>query len=391
MDNDTAVGHVPPKLEDATEWYLTLSDPEVSDKVLNDWQTWLALSVSNREAFSEVQEIMRLSSRVVSAPWPDENELLDDCYRGDVSVENWCSEQAGGCQTLPPQARMQQHRSLATTRLWRFAAIALVSVGAGFVWWAGFPAPQSDSALAVHETVAAEHRQIELSDGSVISLGARTLISVAYTDEYRRVLLERGEAYFEVAKDKRRPFEVRAGNRIIKAVGTAFNVTRHSERVVVAVTEGEVVVEKKVTRRAIVDASSATVSPIHDVMPARLQAGQKFIYSPGRNEVVTTADPAAVTAWREGRLKFRNEPLRHVLEDVNRYSSRDIALGNDTIGDMRFTGTVFQDNIDGWLASVERAFALEARQTGDGGIVLLPGERRAIEKADTGRPNNERP
>ena len=145
------------------------------------------------------------------------------------------------------------------------------------------------------------------------------------------------------------------------------------------------------TRRAIVDVSSATVSPIDDVMPARLQAGQKLVYSQGRNEVVTTADPAAATAWREGHLKFRNEPLRHVLEDVNRYSSRDIGLGDDAIGDMRFTGTVFQDNIDGWLASVEQAFALEVRQTGDGGIVLLPAERRAIEKADTGRPNSERP
>lgn len=352
MGNDASAERTRTVLEEATDWYLTLSDRDVTDRALNDWQAWLASSASHREAFSEVQEIMQLSSRVASAPWPDENELLGDRYRGDVPIEDWQSTRG----TAP-----RSHLKAATPWVWRIAAVVLLSIGIALVWQNGMPGSAGDGAFAVHETAAAEHRQVELADGSVISLGARTLISVAYTDAYRRILLERGEAYFEVAKDKFRPFEVQAGSRVITAVGTAFNVTRHSERVVVAVTEGVVVVEE--------DAAQTVEAP-----PARLQAGQQFAYSHQSGEAITAADPAAVTAWREGRLKFRNEPLRHVLEDVNRYSSRDITLGNETIGEMTFTGTVFQDNIDGWLASIEQAFPLIAQQTRDGGIVLLPRE-----------------
>ena len=379
MRNDIATEPPRTLLEEATEWYLILSDPEVSDRALNDWQAWLARSVSHREAFSEVQEIMQLSSQVADVPWPDENELLDDAYRGDVSIESWRSgaDHAHRTRLLPGEAR--RSAKSVVPWLWRFAAAVLLSIGIGFVWLAGIPNPASDDAFAVHETAAAEHRELALSDGSVISLGARTLISVAYTDEHRRILLERGEAYFEVAKDKRRPFEVQAGGRIIKAVGTAFNVTRHSERVVVAVTEGVVVVEEGTAPTGTAGVGRTAAVPATDARPARLEAGQQFAYTNDSGEVIEVTDPAAVTAWREGRLKYRNEPLRHVLEDVNRYSSRDITLGDDTIGEMTFTGTVFQDRVDDWLVSIEQAFPLDARQTRDGGIVLLPKDDQAID------------
>lgn len=372
MRDDIATEQPRTLLEEATEWYLILSNPEVSDQALNDWQVWLARSASHREAFSEVQEIMQLSSQVADVPWPDENELLGDVYRGDVSIESWQPRAEGTHRTRLSARESRQPAKTVTSWAWRIAAAVLLSIGIGFLWLSGMPEPGSADAFAVHETAAAEHREISLSDGSVISLGARTLISVAYTDEHRRILLERGEAYFEVAKDKRRPFEVQAGSRIIKAVGTAFNVTRHSERVVVAVTEGVVVVEEDIAQTGAAAAGGTAAAEVTDARPARLEAGQKFAYTNYSDEVVETADPAAVTAWREGHLKYRSEPLRHVLEDVNRYSSRDITLGNDTIGEMTFTGTVFQDRIDDWLASIEQAFPLDTRQTRDGGIVLLP-------------------
>lgn len=386
MRNDIATEQPKTLLEEATEWYLILSDPEVSDQALKDWQAWLARSTSHREAFSEVQEIMQLSSRVADAPWPDENELLGDAYRGDVSIESWQSKPDDTHRARMPAGEARQPAKVVTPWVWRVAAAVVLSIGVGLVWWAGMRGPAGDDAFAVHETAAAEHREITLSDGSVISVGARTLISVAYTDEYRRILLERGEAYFEVAKDKRRPFEVRAGSRVIKAVGTAFNVTRHSERVVVAVTEGVVVVEEGTAQTGAAAAGETTAGPTVDVRPARLEAGQQFAYTNYSDEVIEAADPAAVTAWREGRLKYRNEPLRHVLEDVNRYSSRNITLGNDTIGEMTFTGTVFQDKIDDWLASMEQAFPLDARQTRDGGIVLLPKDGKTLDSQTASDP-----
>src|SRR6202020_2602328 len=95
----------------------------------------------------------------------------------------------------------------------------------------------------VFETEIGENRRVTLADGSVISLGGNTRIEVALSEKVRAIELTRGEALFKVAKDSARPFKVRAGDATIIAVGTEFNVERDSDRDVVSVTEGQVVVK----------------------------------------------------------------------------------------------------------------------------------------------------
>jgi transmembrane sensor len=175
-------------------------------------------------------------------------------------------------------------------------------------------------------------------------LGGDTALRVAFDDTFRRVELTRGEAFFTVAKNPARPFEVRAGAATVRALGTAFNVRRGSERVVVAVLEGRV---------RITGAESPVAVPV--------AAGeQSVVIESSVQAAVRLASPASATAWQSGRLAFDQEPLRYALEVVNRYSPKPIVVENDSLGALLITGSVLSENVDGWVKSLESAFGLEA-------------------------------
>ncbi len=199
-----------------------------------------------------------------------------------------------------------------------------------------------------------------LADGSIVSLGGDTRIEVALSKNVRAIELTRGEALFKVAKDSARPFKVRAGDATIIAVGTEFNVERDSDRAVVSVTEGRVVVDP-VT-------GLLPVSLLQEFKPklrsVRVSAGQQTTAgSAGIEEPTKMEDPA--TGWQIGHLAFRLQPLRYVLEDVNRYARKPIVLETESMGTLVITGTVERENIGGWVKSLEHAFDLQATEEAD--------------------------
>ena len=73
----------------------------------------------------------------------------------------------------------------------------------------------------------------------------------------------------------------------------------------------------------------------------------------------------AATGWQIGHLVFRLQPLRYVVEDVNRYARKPIVLESDSVGALMITGTVERENIPGWIKSLERAFDLQVTEDAD--------------------------
>ena len=99
------------------------------------------------------------------------------------------------------------------------------------------------------------------------------------------------------------------------------------------------------------------------------ESSQTTAGSAGIEEPTKMEDPA--TGWQTGHLAFRLQPLRYVLEDVNRYAQKPIVLGSDDVGTLVITGTVERENIAGWVKSLERAFNLQASEDADQ-IILRP-------------------
>jgi len=198
---------------------------------------------------------------------------------------------------------------------------------------------------------------VPLEDGSRIILGGNSRVEVSLSKNLRAIELQRGEAFFVVAKDHTRPFKVHAGEATVTAVGTEFNVRRESDRVVVAVTEGRVVVEPV--------SPLVPIALLREFKPklraVRVGAGEKTSAGDaGIEDASKMDDVAAMTSWQTGRLAFRLQPLKYVLQDVNRYAPKPIVLEDQRIGSLSITGTVERDSIGDWISSLERAFDLQA-------------------------------
>ncbi len=328
----------------AADWLVRLRNPEVSLEETLAWQAWMKEDPCHAQAFERVEAVAELMPHVRPPREPAPRELARDTYDASTSLKEW-------------RAPQRRERTLAMA-----ASLALLAAGASFAVYFGSSTLRSDVPSYEVATMVGENRTISLRDGSKITLGGDTRVAIALSDSLRDIELSRGEALFTVAKDPLRPFKVRAGNATVVAVGTEFNVRRASDRAIVSVTEGRVIVEPigHLLPVALLREFKPKLRPVH------LDAGQQTMADDaGIGSATRIEDPAAATSWQSGQLAFRLQPLRYVLEDVNRYAPKPIVLDDQDLGTLLITGMVTRENVDGWIESLERGFALRATEEPD--------------------------
>jgi transmembrane sensor len=149
----------------------------------------------------------------------------------------------------------------------------------------------------------------------------------------------------------------------VTAVGTAFSVRRAGDSVSVVVIEG--VVDVKAERGAAAEPAVL-----------RAEAGQRVRFDRGElTQSPESAAPEIATAWQEGRLQFVDEPLRLVVASVNRYSEREIVIADHATEELRFTGTVFEKGVEGWLQGVATVFPIRIIELDKRRVMIVPGQR----------------
>lgn len=217
----------------------------------------------------------------------------------------------------PAPAPLHQPAPLARRSFLRYGGLAAclaATVGVG-----GFYTLQRQAVLT---TAKGEFRKVPLADTSIAEINSGSRIEVRFTDRQRQVNLRRGEAWFEVAKDKTKPFIVESGKARIRAVGTAFAVRRFANGTEVLVTEGTVQVWTQ-------DASARR---------QLLTVGERAFLADG---ITVTRQPNEVQrklAWREGKLILKNQTLSEAVVDFNRYSSKTIVIRDAALGGRRLFG-----------------------------------------------------
>lgn len=325
----------------AAEWFLRLQGAEVTLDDTLAWQVWLNESPRNAEAFARLEEMAQVLRSVPTQLRVSARELERDRYDGSIPLKEWS------------EPRSPLRRPWVSLRI--AGVLAGIVVALSTSYW-------QRPASSTFTTAVGENRNITLVDGSTVALGGDTRIEVALSGGVRAIELFKGEALFTVAKDPLRPFKVRVGDATIVALGTTFDVQRDSDRAIVAVTEGRVLVEPVAhfLPVAVLQGFRPKLRAVH------LDAGQQTVAgSAGIEDPTEVEDATAATAWQTGRLAFRLQPLRYVLEDVNRYSRKPIVLEDPGLGSLVITGTVERDNISGWVSSLERVFDLEATEEPD--------------------------
>ena len=274
-------------------------------------------------------------------------------------------------EELPPVAAgatRQSHQPAGKTMgsraavVWSLAAAAALMLG--FFWWRNDLRNPNEG----YATAAGILRKIDLPDGSTVTLNANSDATVQYSSGARRVLLDAGEAHFEVAHDEARPFLVTAGGVTVRAVGTAFNVRLAAASIEVVVTAGKV--------RLSAPEQSTGAKPEALAAAQLLEKGDRGVVPRGATEVVpiiTRLEPAQLQeaiAWQEQMLVFSETPLREVIAQFNRHNRTQLHLGDADLGARRVGGTFAAGNVEAFVSLLERGGDLKAERRGDREIVL---------------------
>jgi transmembrane sensor len=281
---------------------------------------------------------------VLSLPASAHPKIEDSPYLAvseDESVQRPSSPAAGRTNPLG-----HRPRKLALSA----AAALLVAVGAGL--YLSF-APNGER----YATPVGGLAFVPMADGSNVTLNTDSQIRIALTDTERRVELGHGEAFFEVSKDPKRPFVVRAGDKRVIAVGTKFSVRRDGDDVEIVVTEGKVRVE---------DGAMGEGS--------RVGSADVFL-TPGS---IARADEAGVLvqrktlpeaeeqlSWRTGWLMFRDQELADAIAEFNRYNVSKIVIQDPAIASLRIEGNFRATNVEAFVRLLESGFPVRAEVRDD--------------------------
>ncbi len=251
-------------------------------------------------------------------------------------------------------------------RYWVAGIAMAASLAAGIIW-SGVPTaivpPRQMAAGNLYTTKVGERREFTLPDGSRVALNTGSTLEVAYSRDRRDVRLLAGQALFHVAKDKKRPFVVAAGSRLITATGTAFDVEiKRGGGVAVLLVEGHVRVD---TARP---QGLARLIPWID--RDEMEPGQRLVAPVSGDAVVAFGDVERETAWNRGVLIFRDDRLADAVAEINRYSTTMLVVEDPRIADLRVSGVFPTTQEKDFVAALEAFYPITARQRSPGAITL---------------------
>lgn len=312
----------------ASEWLVRIESGTITAAERLRFAEWLATDSSHREAYGEAERFWRGLDNID----PEDIHEFDRYLTQDAL--------AGG-----------RIKSSTWRRFVAMVASIILVAGIG-LWFA-----TAWFLIGDYHTAVGEQRTLTLADGSVVQLNTDTALSVSMTAQARRLTLHRGEAFFTVAPDAARPFEVEAGSGTIRALGTAFNVRTGNDRTTVTVTEHSI-------RVSLGKESTADV-----------HAGERLRYRPdGGIEGVETADMDRTLAWRHHRLIFENQPLPEVLDELARYrSGRLMIIRDESLKTLPVTGSFDTERLDHLLTTIEESLPVRIVAFADRIILLYRG------------------
>lgn len=309
---------------EAAEWHVRLGERPVSAATLEQFRLWRT-GPGNAEAYRRIEALWRSAGTL----------------SGDRDIQ--AATRSALRSSRPRPRRAWLRRALPAAAV---AAPALVAALALALWL---------PTRGAYTTEVGGQRLVRLEDGSRIQLDTDTRVKVRFKDSERRVLLERGQALFMVARDPARPFRVVAGEAEITALGTVFDVRREAAGVRVTLVEGAVAVVED--------------DPV-EPRRWRLSPGQQVRTSRAAPEPMAV-DAQAATSWSTGRLVFHDTPLREAVAEVNRYLPEKIVLSAPATENVPVNGVFAAGDREAFISAASDLFGLSAQPQADGGVRLV--------------------
>ncbi len=313
--------------EEAAEWWVHFNTQMTDAAARREFDQWLRASPEHIRAYIELSPLWHDSASLAEVNTLSREELIALGTRQATTVAPFPAKSEIGAITkldtsLAFAGDRRLRRLFRRRRMLTAAAAVLVALAASGLLY------RSHSSGSRHfQTETAEVRAVTLEDGTKLTIGARSAVTVRYSPTARALELQGGDLYVEVAKEPMRPFVVEAKGRSIRALGTQFEVRADDQTMRVAVIEGMVSVSK--TPLAFPRVNDGAGSGSTGVL---LRAGQQL--TTRRNDRLEAPQPIRSkepAAWRSGRLVFDEATLGDVVREFNRYNARPLRLADASL------------------------------------------------------------
>jgi transmembrane sensor len=231
------------------------------------------------------------------------------------------------------------------------AAATVIAAGAAAFW------PRAQEAEAVYATAIGERKVVTLGDGTRIELNTNSVLRLAAADDQRKVVLERGEAFFQVEHDAAHPFVVIAGTHRITDLGTKFTVRQGADSLQVTLVEGSA-----------------------EIGPANAQDKDRSIVLKPGDVALATAASLAVTrkstselsnelAWRRGMLIFDRTTLAEAAAEFNRYNKTKLIIADPAIAQRSIGGKFSAADVHGFVEIMQQLLGLRVERRGQDFVI----------------------
>jgi transmembrane sensor len=293
---------------EASEWFVAFCEADIDGAGREAFDQWLKTSPDHLRAYLRI-----------SAVWESADRLNYD---------------------LPlPATTGRDRRTLSQMPFKALAASLLLvcAAAAAVTWWF----QQGET----YKTAAAERRSIQLPDGSMIQLNARSAVKVRYTSGERGITLADGEALFSVVKDAQWPFVVHVGESQFRAVGTQFDIYRKPSQATITVVEGQVSVDHDAQQKLLVS------------------AGEQAKIGVGAPRVAYKTNVASATSWTEGTLIFAATALEEVVEEYNRTGLRRLVIADPNLLKYHISGVFPAADPEPMVKFLQQRFGVIVKET----------------------------
>ncbi|MEP6899177.1 MAG: FecR domain-containing protein [Rhodanobacter sp.] len=274
-------------LAEASAWLTRLQDSGRTPAVEAAFKEWLSASPVNARAFTRVNDVWELLPGAVAPAHP------------------------------PRAAARRRARRIPWVVVPACVVLALLVVGV---------VRMLPPAKQTYQTAVGAQRTIDLDDHTRVTLNTDTRMIVDYSENERRVVLERGEALFHVVHNPQRPFVVQTGKAQVVDLGTVFDVSHYSRSIAVTLLEGTVWVGSQPTAQG-----AAVPSTV-------LTPGDRLTIQADGAHVLDRPDVDQALAWQHGQVHFDDITLADAVAELSHYGGPPIRIADPALATLRVSG-----------------------------------------------------
>ncbi len=333
--------------KEAASWYARLNSGEVLDADWEKFDAWRATDPAHALTYAEI-----------SLVWEDIGEL-------DLAASSDKITSPAKAHIPPGQILSDALSSLEAGFRNPFGKIAAFSGAAAalfaFMWLGALYGGAFDHR---YETAIGATKTITTNDGSQIELNTNSQLRVAFRLQRRRIFLDRGQAYFDVARQERRPFIVRANDTSVTVTGTRFDVDiSKKNKISVSVAEGLVSIALNDQNK-----SRHTAPQMPEVA---VSGGKRFEGNILDNShELRDADIDNLLAWRRNQLIFQNASLSEAIAELSRYTPMRLSIDDQTLADRTFSGVIQLSDPAAIISSLEAVSGAKSVRLSDTEIIF---------------------